>query len=65
MIDPDIITQLTVLELSLNASIDSLIIKRDQAVDDKMVYRYIVKKLENALGEIHKAEQRISIENKI
>ena len=61
MIDLQMQTELASLEASINASIDALIPKRDQASpEDRYLYRYVTKKLEVALGAIHKAQDKIA-----
>jgi len=61
MIDLQTQTELASLEASINASIDTLIPKRDQASsEDRYLYRYVTKKLEVALGAIHKAQDKIN-----
>jgi len=61
MIDLQMQTELASLEASINASIDALIPKRDRAKpEDRYLYRYVTKKLETALGAIHKAQDKIN-----
>ena len=48
------------LEVLINDDIDQLIPKRENcAAQDKYSYRYIIKKLEVALGAVHKAQDKI------
>lgn len=63
MIDPDTITDLQALDIVINAAIDRLIPKRDQAIDDKGTYRYIVRRLESCLGLVHRALDRVDQNN--
>ncbi len=66
MIDVETIVILQELELAINKAIDKLIVKRQSAQtlkssQDKNVYfyRYICRKLEQALGYIHKAIDKV------
>lgn len=48
------------LEVLINFHIDNLIIKRDNCLpSDKYPYRYIARKLEQCLGAIHKAQDKV------
>jgi hypothetical protein len=57
-IDNETITLLKHLEARVNIAIDILITKRD-SVTNKQHYRYIIRKLEQALGAIHKAQDKV------
>ena len=49
------------LEARTNIAIDILITKRDNCLpSDKYPYRYIARKLEQCLGAIHKAQDKIN-----
>ena len=59
-IDNETITLLKHLEARINIDIDILITKRDKCLpSDKYPYRYIVRKLEQCLGAIHKAQDKV------
>lgn len=61
MIDKETTHMLAGLEVSINDAIDILIPKRDAAKPkDKYHYRYVTRKLEMALGEVHKALDKIN-----
>jgi hypothetical protein len=57
-IDNETITLLKHLEARTNIAIDILITKRD-SVTNKQHYRYIIRKLEQCLGAIHKAQDKV------
>jgi hypothetical protein len=60
-IDNETITLLKHLEARTNIAIDILITKRDECLPaDKYTYRYITRKLEQALGAIHKAQDKVN-----
>jgi hypothetical protein len=59
-IDNETITLLANLETRTNIAIDILITKREACLpSDKYPYRYIVRKLEQCLGAIHKAQDKV------
>jgi hypothetical protein len=59
-IDHETLTLLANLEARTNISIDILINKRDECLTaDKYLYRYITRKLEQCLGAIHKAQDKV------
>jgi hypothetical protein len=59
-VDNETITLLKHLEARTNIAIDILIIKRDNCLpSDKYPYRYIIRKLEQCLGAIHKAQDKV------
>lgn len=59
MIDQPIHQHLTELASLINHNIDLLVIKREAATQNKYVYRYMVKKLEIALGSVHRAQDKM------
>jgi hypothetical protein len=61
MVDNETLTLLSHLEARTNISIDILINKRDNCLPaDKYLYRYIARKLEQCLGAIHKAQDKVN-----
>lgn len=59
--DKETIQSLKAIEDIINDNIDKLIVKRDNAIDsEKYLYRYTTRKLEEALGAIHKAQDKIN-----
>jgi hypothetical protein len=60
MIDQETIDFLYLLEKSINANIDRLIVKREAAtIDDKYKYRYINNKLQVALTAVNRALDKV------
>lgn len=52
--------RLDILEREINHQIDILIKKRDACEgNNKYLYRYVARKLEQALGFVHKAQEKI------
>ena len=60
MIDKETISILSNLESSINIAIDKLIKKRQEAFGrDIYFYRFICRKLEQMLGYVHKAMDKV------
>jgi hypothetical protein len=60
IIDEETRIWLVVLERDVNDIVDRLITKRDKCLpSDKYPYRYIARKLEQCLGAIHKAQDKV------
>jgi hypothetical protein len=59
MLDIETRNALKAIEDIINDNIDKLIVDRDSCQSDLIKdYRYVTKKLEHALGMVHKAEER-------
>jgi hypothetical protein len=59
MLDIETRNALKAIEDIINDNIDKLFVDRDSCQSDLIKdYRYVTKKLEHALGMVHKAEER-------
>lgn len=59
--DHNMVMLLAALESQLNDTIDKLIKERDGCdIKDKGVYRYVCKKIEQALTKVHEAQEKIN-----
>lgn len=59
--EPNLVTKLALLEAQLNDTIDGLIKDRDNCKpENKGDYRYITRKIEQALTKIHEAQEKIN-----
>lgn len=58
--EPNLVTKLAILESQLNDTIDDLIKKRDSCEPkDKSSYRYICRKMEQALTKVQEAQEKL------